>query len=81
MAMGLSPLVFPIKEPINLCARFYFENHQHEADLSNLYGGIEDMLQECGVIEDDRLIVSHDGSRKIFGEEPRCEIEITKAVA
>ena len=76
MAMGLSSLVFPIKEPINLCVRFYFKDRQAEPDLSNLYHGVEDMLQSCGVIENDKLIVSHDGSRKIFGEEAKTEIEI-----
>jgi len=36
-------------------------------DLSNLLQGIEDVLQDCGVILDDKLIESYDGSRRIYG--------------
>lgn len=65
--------------PVNLKAVFYFKDHQNEADLSNLYGGIEDILEDAGVLANDKLIYSHNGSAKRFGEgEPRCEIEITK---
>jgi Holliday junction resolvase RusA-like endonuclease len=35
-------------------------------DLSNLYQAPEDLLQNAGVIEDDSLIESHDGSRRIY---------------
>ena len=71
----------PIKGPITLTCRFYFPNHQWEADLSNLYQGIEDILQELGIIEDDKLIYSHDGSRKIFGAQDfYTEIEIREHV-
>lgn len=35
-------------------------------DLSNLYQSVEDSLQASGVIADDRLIESHDGSRRIY---------------
>lgn len=34
-------------------------------DLSNLYQMPEDLLQYAGVIEDDRLIAGHDGSRRV----------------
>jgi Holliday junction resolvase RusA-like endonuclease len=65
-----------IKEPVNMRALFYFKNHQSEPDLSALYEGIADVLEKEGVIENDRLIYGHDGSRKIFGEEPRIEVEL-----
>lgn len=64
--------------PMNLKVLFYFTNHSAEADLSNLYEGIQDLLQAQGVIANDRLIHGHDGSRKIFGQGERMEIEITE---
>lgn len=69
----------PIDKPVNLKCLFYLKNHQHEADLSNMYQGIEDILEECGVLENDKLIHSHDGSRKIFdpNEEERVEITLS----
>lgn len=69
----------PITDPINLSCKFHFPNHQSEPDLSNLYQGIEDILQDIGIIENDKLVYSHDGSRKIFGSQDFItEIEITK---
>jgi Holliday junction resolvase RusA-like endonuclease len=62
------PSRFPIRCQIRLCVLSYFENHQSEPDLSALYEGIQDLLQAEGVIENDRLIYSHDGSTKIFGQ-------------
>lgn len=67
----------PVQFPITLSIRFHFPNHQGEADLSNLYQGIEDILQTIGVIANDKYVYSHDGSRKIFGSDTfRTEIEI-----
>jgi Holliday junction resolvase RusA-like endonuclease len=66
----------PIDEPVILRARFYFKNHAHEPDLSNLYEGVQDALQKAGIILNDKIIQGHDGSRKVFGEGPRVEIEI-----
>lgn len=63
---------------VHLKVLFYLKNHQHEPDLSNALQGIEDLLQKCGVIKNDKLIVSLDGSRKIFDPEctERVEIEV-----
>ena len=70
----------PITVPVNVKMLFYFKDHQHEADLSNLYQGIEDILQTEGVLQNDRLIYSHDGSRKVFDSGPeRVEVFITRA--
>jgi len=69
----------PISEPINLKCVFHFPNHHGEADLSNLFQGIEDLLEELGIIKNDKLIYSLDGSRKVFGsKEFITQIEITK---
>lgn len=70
--------VLPIRIPLNISFKFHFPTHQWEADLSNLIQGPEDILQKTGIIEDDKLIYSLDGSRKIFGADRfYTEIEIT----
>ncbi len=52
-----------------------------EPDASNLYLGPEDALQKAGVIADDRLIQSHDGSRKFKdNNNPRVEITLTPII-
>lgn len=50
-------------------------------DLSNLYQGVEDCLQVAKVIENDSLIVSHDGSSRlpIEGSKYMLEVILTKA--
>lgn len=67
-----------ITVPVNMTMRIYLKNHQHEMDLSNAYQGVEDLLQKTEVLKNDKLIYSHDGSRKIFApDEPeRVEIEL-----
>ncbi len=66
----------PIECHIHARFIFYFENRQSEADLSNLYEGIQDILKKEGVIADDVLIESHDGSRKRFYQKPRLEVAL-----
>lgn len=63
---------------MNMKAIFYFKDHQSEPDLSALYEGIQDVLEKEGIIKNDRLIFGHDGSTKIFNEEPRIEIALTR---
>lgn len=43
-------------------------------DLSNLYELPQDILQSTGVIKNDSLIDSHDGSRRLPGEAYRLDI-------
>jgi Holliday junction resolvase RusA-like endonuclease len=45
-------------------------------DLSNLHEGIQDCLQKAKVIDNDRLICSHDGSRRLVGEEYLLEVTL-----
>ncbi len=47
-------------------------------DLSNLYELPQDCLQQAGIIENDRFIQSHDGSRKYLGEDNILRIKIFK---
>ncbi len=56
----------PVTDFVHLKCLFFFGNHQAEADLSALYEGVQDVLEKCKIIENDRLILSHDGSRKLF---------------
>lgn len=64
--------------PVNLKLVLHLRNHQHEPDLSNSYQGIEDCLEDCGVLVNDKLIYSHDGSLKEFGsKEDWFEVELT----
>ena len=76
----LRPLKSPINFPVNLKCVFYRKT-RHKVDLSNLIEAIQDVLVECGVIEDDNyeIIKSLDGSRVVVGSpDPRTEIIITK---
>jgi len=72
----------PIVHPIGIEALFYLAPTKSGAmrldcpDLSNLMGAVADMLQEAGIIQDDRLIADWDGSRRLLGE-PRVEVFIT----
>lgn len=63
--------------PCEVHARFYFKNRANEADLSNMIQGPEDLMQELGILKDDKLIC-RSISEKFFGHEPRVEIEIYK---
>jgi Holliday junction resolvase RusA-like endonuclease len=44
-------------------------------DASNLYQCPEDLLQSAGVIEDDRLVEHHDGSRRICMCDGPCPLK------
>jgi len=58
----------------------YYLKDKRKTDLTNLLAASHDILQKSGIIEDDALIVSLDGSR-IVGvdrENPRVEIIISE---
>lgn len=67
-------LNFPIRVQVRAQLVFNFANHMAEADLSALYEGIQDELQKMGILKDDKLIMSHDGSTKTFGGVPSCQV-------
>lgn len=55
-----------IAVPVHMKATFYWAGPPNLVpDLSNLYQLPEDALQRAGVLVDDRLIESHDGSRRV----------------
>lgn len=55
----------PVEVTMTFCGAW---NHGggNVPDLSNLYQYYEDCLQSAGVIADDRLIESHDSSRRVY---------------
>ena len=74
----------PIKHQISCKMTFIMDNYLTKKgeinrkipDLSNLYELPQDCLQIAGVIENDSLIASHDGSRRLLGTENKLIIEI-----
>jgi len=69
-----------IDYPVILKVHFYCKT-RHRRDLSNLYEGIQDVLVDSGVLEDDdtKIIIGHDGSRAFYDKEhPRIEWEVLK---
>lgn len=68
----------PIPYKMHIKFLFYRGDKRH-VDLSNLYEFAQDMLQSAGIIENDCLVESHDGSRKLYDKEnPRTEIYIER---
>jgi Holliday junction resolvase RusA-like endonuclease len=77
---------------VNLKAIFYIpssvfwtkkkERNKKIGDLENLLSLVQDCLQKSGIIKDDTLICSLDGSRRmpIDGTEYFLEIELTRAI-
>lgn len=76
-AVAQRPGLRQIRCQVRLEVIFYFASAQSEPDLSNLYEGIQDVLVSEGVLHDDRLIYSHDGSTKVIGDpRPRAVVRI-----
>lgn len=67
-------------KPYNLEAHFYVDRYGVPADLIGLLQGLADSLQAAGVVVNDGLFVSFDGSRKHTDDQknPRTEISITE---
>ena len=58
-----------VMDPINVKMLFYGawkRGNGDVPDLSNLYQMPEDLLEQAGIIRNDRLIESHDGSRRVY---------------
>jgi Holliday junction resolvase RusA-like endonuclease len=67
---------FRIRSDVEVTFEFFLKD-KRRYDLSNLYQGPEDALVKAGILEDDSLIQSHDGSRKHRScENPRVQITI-----
>lgn len=65
-----------IDRPVNVCALFYRD--RDAGDASGYYNGLGDVLEEIGVVTNDRLLVSWDGSRlRKDAANPRTEVTLT----
>jgi Holliday junction resolvase RusA-like endonuclease len=60
---------------IEIAAKYYLKTLRMP-DLNNLLAATADILQAAGIIQDDKDIVSWDGSR-IIGKDPNPRVEIT----
>ena len=66
-----------IARPVNLCAFFYRDALR--GDLIGYIQGLADVLQEAGILADDKWIEGLDGSRLLKdAEHPRVEFEIER---
>lgn len=75
---GNGPRIRPIDYPVNVEAIFYRE--ALVGDAVGFYQALADTLEKGGIVENDRLIVSWDGSRLLKDKDnPRVEVEITEA--
>lgn len=67
--------------PVEVCCQYWLETARMP-DLCNLLAATHDILEHCGIIDNDRNIISVDGSR-IMGKDaanPRVEITITEII-
>ncbi len=65
-------------DPVNVRALIY--RARRVGDANNYYAAIADVLEAAGVVENDRLCVSWDGSRMLIDRHvPRVEITLTPA--
>lgn len=66
----------PIGYPVNLRAIVY-RARAGRADLLNFLASVSDVLEEAGVLVDDKLVAGLDGSRLLVDRaRPRVEIEL-----
>lgn len=73
--LALQSLCKAPQGPIAVKCLYYMQTNR-SCDLTNLMAATHDVLQSAGVIEDDKWIVSVDGSR-IIGKDPDPRVEIT----
>lgn len=68
----------PITWPVNCAAQIF--RHANIGDAVGYYQAIADVLEVLGVVENDRLIVSWDGTRMLKdAADPRVEVLLTPA--
>lgn len=68
--------------PVRITARYWMPDRRSWPDLVGLLQATCDILEKAGIIENDRNVVSLDGS-EIAGvdrENPRVEVEIEEVV-
>lgn len=66
--------------PVNLCARIYRDADR--GDAVGYYQAIADVLEDAGIVANDRLIASWDGTRLyVDRRRPRVEIDLSPLAA
>lgn len=69
------PVAAALAAPVSVCALIYRDADR--GDLTGYLQAIGDALERAGVVTNDKLIHSWDGSRKLIDRaRPRVEIEI-----
>lgn len=73
--------VSTITTPVNACALYWMPNRRGKPDLLGLEQATADILEAAGIVENDVLIVSWDGSRVMGVDkaDPRVEITLSEA--
>jgi Holliday junction resolvase RusA-like endonuclease len=60
------------------CKAIFYCKDKRRRDLVNLMQALADILEDSGIIENDALIISWDGTRMVCDKEnPRVEVELT----
>lgn len=71
-------LVLPWRGNLNCCALFYRD--RLTGDAVGYYQALADALEEAGIVENDRLIVSWNGSQLLKdAKNPRIEVSLWPA--
>ena len=63
--------------PVALCARYWLPDKRWWPDLVGLLQATSDILQAAGLIDNDRNIISYDGSRIMGLDKANPRVEIT----
>ena len=75
-AWALRNRLQPIAYPVNCAAIFYRDADR--GDAVGFYQGLADVLEKAGIVENDKFIVSWDGSRlRKDAARPRVELALT----
>lgn len=73
-------LMFPMEGKLRLHIQFEMVGKQHEPDLSNLIEGPQDLLQEIGVIFNDKQIVEIEATKRMDAPMDICTIHLSQSI-
>lgn len=71
---------FPITGKLRLVITFEMIGRANEPDLSNLIEGPQDLLQELGIIENDKLIIEIEAKKFMDRPTDTCTIHISQSL-
>ena len=71
--LAIAGVSLPLAGLVSLEAHFYQDANR--ADATGLYESLADLLQDAGILENDRQIADWDGSRRLVDKlRPRVEV-------